>query len=343
MEESAEQIPLQPRSGGAPGHPFVRTATPIAQDDVRYGLAYLQQRLDEARDADSNQIQNIQAAQAIMQQEQQQIRTAQDAIIAQLQQIYGAILTRPSQLQHLSPINQPLPPPTPPPPAGVRNMMRAEKERARVEDGEGGTGGAMSGDQKPLQVTGLEQMDPDIKLQDFATWRNRWNDFCRLQQVHSHPIASRTAALRQALGLPMQRVVDIALNIRGDGPETPDQILDIIHQHLRSKRNVALDRVDFETCTQQAGETFDDFYIRLKRTADCALLRGDCIDQRMTTRIMSGIRDSDVRKKLMSLSPFPTVGQAVNLCRSEESACVSGVWWRTTRLGRQMPSGGEKV
>ena len=53
MEESAEQIPLPPRSGGAPGHPFVRPATPIAQDDVRYGLAYLQQRLDEARDADS--------------------------------------------------------------------------------------------------------------------------------------------------------------------------------------------------------------------------------------------------------------------------------------------------
>ena len=327
-------------------------------------MAHLQQRFDEARDADNNQIQNIQAAQAIMQQEQQQIRADQDAIIAQLQQIYGAIFTRPSQHPHLSPINQPLPP------AGVRNM------RARGEDGESGTGCAMSGGHKPLQVTGLEQMDPEIKLQDFATWRNRWNDFCRLQQVHSHPIASRTAALRQALGLPMQRVVDIALNIRGDGPETPDQILDIIHQHLRSKRNVALDRVDFETCTQQAGETFDDFYIRLKRTADCALLRGDCIDQRMTTRIMSGIRDSDVRKKLMSLSPFPTMDQAVDLCRSEESAaqsehqftnrhvakvktqhkktektetktedaqCVSGVWWRTTRLGRQIPSGGEKV
>ena len=189
-------------------------------------------------------------------------------------------------------------------------------------------------------------------------------------------MASRTAALRQALGLHMQRVVEIALNIRADGPEKPDEILDRIYQHLRSKWNVALDRVDFETCTQQAGETFDDFYIRLKRTVDCALLCGDCIDQRMTTRIMSGIRDSDVRKKLMSLSPFPTMDQAVDLCRSEESAaqsehqftnrhvakvktqhkktektetktedaqCVSGVWWRTTRLGRQIPSGGEKV
>ena len=41
---------------GRQANPFVRPATPIAQDDVRYGLAYLQQRLDEARDADNNQL-----------------------------------------------------------------------------------------------------------------------------------------------------------------------------------------------------------------------------------------------------------------------------------------------
>ena len=59
MEESAEQIPLSPRRGGASGHPFVRPVTPIVLDDVRYWLPHLQQRFDEAqkaRDADNNQL-----------------------------------------------------------------------------------------------------------------------------------------------------------------------------------------------------------------------------------------------------------------------------------------------
>lgn len=191
--------------------------------------------------------------------------------------------------------------------------------------GDGGQGSGLFSinNPKPLQVTGLEPMDPEINLQDFTTWRNRWNDFCRLQQVQSHPMASQKAALRQALGLPMQRIVEIALNIRADGPETPNEILDRIYTYLRSKRNVALDRVEFEKCTQQSGESFDDFYIRLKRIADCAQLCNACLDQRMTTRIMSGIRDSDVRKKLMSLTPFPDMVQALNLCRSNESAVKS--------------------
>jgi hypothetical protein len=35
---------------------------------------------------------------------------------------------------------------------------------------------------------------------------------------------------------------------------------------------------------------------------------------------MAGIRDSETKKKLLALSPFPTTQAAVNLCRSEESA-----------------------
>ena len=46
------------------------------------------------------------------------------------------------------------------------------------------------------------------------------------------------------------------------------------------------------------------FHIAL-RIADYAQLCNECLDQRMTTRIMSATRNSDVRKKLMSFTPFP--------------------------------------
>jgi hypothetical protein len=40
----------------------------------------------------------------------------------------------------------------------------------------------------------------------------------------------------------------------------------------------------------------------------------------MTTRVMAGIQNTYTKRKLLALSPFPTSQQAINLCRSEESA-----------------------
>lgn len=42
---------------------------------------------------------------------------------------------------------------------------------------------------------------------------------------------------------------------------------------------------------------------------------------RMTTRILTGIRDQEARKKLLPMSYFPTLQQAVDTCRAEETAC----------------------
>ena len=83
---------------------------------------------------------------------------------------------------------------------------------------------------------------------------------------------------------------------------------------------MALDRVAFEECHQSANETFDEFFTRLKRLAGTAELCVNCSDERLATRVMAGVRDSESRKKLLSLTPFPTLQQAVNLCRGEESA-----------------------
>lgn len=83
---------------------------------------------------------------------------------------------------------------------------------------------------------------------------------------------------------------------------------------------MVLDRFAFEERCQGPAESFDDFYISLRRFADATDLCGTCLDSRTATRIIAGIRDSETKKKLLALSPFPTTQAAVYLCRSEESA-----------------------
>ncbi len=192
------------------------------------------------------------------------------------------------------------PPPPPPPPEG-------------------------SGGRRRINVASMEKMEGDISLRNFQSWRNRWNDLCRLEQIASHPVAEQTAALRMCLSPSMQQIVEVVLEIPATGRHSPDYVLDEIFKHIRGRRNVALDRVEFETCRQEPGESFDDFFIRLKQIADCSELCVNCIDQRMTTRIMSAISDQGVRQKLLAKSPFPDMKIAVDLCRSEEAAARNGL------------------
>ena len=59
----------------------------------------------------------------------------------------------------------------------------------------------------------------------------------------------------------MQQVVDMDMILQPGDVLPIDKILDRIHQYIRSKRSVALDRVEFDECRQTVGESFVNHYI----------------------------------------------------------------------------------
>lgn len=65
-------------------------------------------------------------------------------------------------------------------------------------------------------------------------------------------------------------MVEVALGILPTATTSPDQVLDLITDYVRAKRNVALDRVAFEERRQGPAESFDAFYIGLRRLAEAA-------------------------------------------------------------------------
>ena len=99
----------------------------------------------------------------------------------------------------------------------------------------------------------------------------------------------------------------------------PTTFLMLFKKNLRATRNVAIDRIEFVQCHQHQGETFDSFYIRLRRLSDCSDLCHHCIDTQLTTHIINGINNPDARKRLLELTPFPTLQRALLVCRSIEN------------------------
>ena len=102
--------------------------------------------------------------------------------------------------------------------------------------------------------------------------------------------------------------------------DTVQSALDKIEHHLRQQCNIAIDRVKFEERRQEEGELFDSFLVSIRELAAEAELCSQCIDQRLTTRIMSGLRNQETRRKLLALRPFPSLERVIDICRSEEAA-----------------------
>jgi hypothetical protein len=168
--------------------------------------------------------------------------------------------------------------------------------------GGGGSTGGGAPQRRRIDPSCLDKLHGDASLSQLRTWRNRWNDFCQLSQLSTYPANEQMAAFRMVLDPAMQQIVEVALGIYSATLLSPTDVLDQINTYIRSKRNIALDRVAFEDCRQSNSETYDDFYIHLRGLAD------------------AGIRDSETSRKLLALSPFPTLQHTINICRSEEAA-----------------------
>ncbi|KAK4006415.1 hypothetical protein OUZ56_011568 [Daphnia magna] len=92
-------------------------------------------------------------------------------------------------------------------------------------------------------------------------------------------LLSGGAALRLSLDITMLQTVEVALNFTSNNTTLPSEILDAIADHIRLKRNLALDRVAFEECHQSANETCNEFFLRLKRLTETAELCARCSDE----------------------------------------------------------------
>ena len=172
---------------------------------------------------------------------------------------------------------------------------------------------------RPIDTSRMDKLQADVTVATLKLWKNRWDDFSSLNRLHEYPVSEQLAALRMAMDVSMQRVVEFTLGIKPDELHTPAHVLEEIRKHVRNKRSIALDLVAFAECRQKATESFDDFHIRLKSLAEAADLTVD-LEKWMTVHILAGSRDAEAKQKLFAMRDFPSLRQAVDVCRSEESA-----------------------
>ena len=168
-------------------------------------------------------------------------------------------------------------------------------------------------------ATPPSKLSGSISLREFRAWRSSWNDYSRLCQLTTFSREEQLAFLRSCFTEDMRATSQHAIGIN-EVSDTVKSALDKIEHHLRQQCNIAIDRVKFEERRQEEGELFDSFLVSIRELVAEAELCSQCIDQRLTTRIMSGLRNQETRRKLLALRPFPSLERIIDICRSEEAA-----------------------
>ena len=148
---------------------------------------------------------------------------------------------------------------------------------------------------KPSLTPRPPLLQEDTTYSKFKSWRETWQDYTMLIQFEKLPPGSQRAHLRSCISEEMRSYIKCALGINKETEMTVDAILDSIENHLRQRRNIAIDRVAFVERRQQEGESFDSFYVSIKKLAEEADLCDECIEQRLVTRIMSGVRSKELK------------------------------------------------
>ena len=142
--------------------------------------------------------------------------------------------------------------------ARVKEEHNAAKAQANVA-AQGGNQG-QTGNTGRITAKPPPALQKDVTLDEFITWSNTWHDYYSITKLEREAAATQRANLKSHLSQEMRGVVEHVLGIGEDTRKSCDDILKEIKSHIRSHRNVAIDKVAFENELISENQQIEDEY-----------------------------------------------------------------------------------
>lgn len=102
---------------------------------------------------------------------------------------------------------------------------------------------------------------------------------------------------------------------------TAERVLQLIGERIKSDRNLLYDRYMFHSCNQQEEESFDDYYLRLKKILDvCTYNQKVIAEEMLRDRIVFGVKDVSLKRKFLKEDPYTlTLDKLRQICKVKET------------------------
>ena len=177
-----------------------------------------------------------------------------------------------------------------------------------------------------------QKLSSEATLEEFENWRYLWDMFVGVNELKKIPVETQVQHLCLSFTSDMLEVLRNKLKIPSDTDMSVDEILVEVRKHFRKKRNIILDKVDFMNRRQEEGESFDSYYNAWQRIGRHAEIEAETVDQKMVAKIIHGLKDLELREKLLSIDPLPSADEVIKRCIAAESSKNDNMALDKTRI-----------
>ena len=159
---------------------------------------------------------------------------------------------------------------------------------------------------KPMEMKGNQ-------AENWKFFKTSWNNYMIAAGLDEKPPNVQLATLYTFMG---KEACQLAEHLPIAEPDDPNSVLEALTQHFEPKRNTIFERYIFNSATQEEGEHLEQFLARLRKlAATCDY--GNLSDQLIRDRLVIGIQDNSVRKRLLREKNL-TLDTATDIIRAAE-------------------------
>ena len=125
------------------------------------------------------------------------------------------------------------------------------------------------------------------------------------------------ATLCTVMGADCKKIMNSLPSLSAEDKKDSAKIILELRKHFIPQRNVLYERFVFNSAVQKAGETIDEYVVRLRQLAESCEF-GDLKDSLIRDRIVIGTTDEGGRERLLRERPVPNLNKVVESLRAFE-------------------------
>ena len=158
-----------------------------------------------------------------------------------------------------------------------------------------------------------EKLERDVDYASFLQWEKTWNLYTISDNLDTLEEKQQTAILFSFFTKELLNDMEYRFKIDINGDQSVEEVLEQMKTYLKGQRSMVLARYNLFTRRQQMSETFEEWYIELRRLYDLAEAEDMTGEDLLTVLITTGIRDEKVRSKILEDLRTPTLDDTVKL------------------------------
>ena len=145
--------------------------------------------------------------------------------------------------------------------------------------------------------------------ENWEEFESAWNDYCiatgldqklRTEEGEEDPAGQLVVAatLCSVIGIECRKILNNLPEITAEARKKPNEIIKALRTYFLPQRNVLYERFLFNSAVQKAGETVDQFVLRLRQLSDTCEF-GTLKDSLIRDRLVIGTKDEAGHERLL--------------------------------------------